>query len=368
LSIGAIINVASFSPKHAKTIFERGLWGFPERDREKWSRLERGTRVLFYGDGGIRAAGYVKDRYESREPVEEWIKNPTGYPLRITLDLINADVSGVKPVDRGRLVDKYGIGLAKMGFRGWNLILFGPKGTYPLNVFDEIWNEFLRINGYEGLPERVEEVREIEGYVKDALEKMRRYPAELWTEDNTKAILVEPLLKLLGWDIYSLDDVERGYKITIGTTKVEVDYAMKVDGRPKVFLEVKALDKDLEPFVEQVVSYAKLKDVRWAVLTNGRELRVYDTARGFQLIKLTLDEYLKEQDKLLLLSKEKMKEGLLSKLGDEKYHRQIVLRWFKDSADMLVERIVKSSPDLKREVVERLIREMLEKMETVSDG
>ena len=149
MSIGAIINVASFSSKHTKTIFEKGLWGFPERDREKWSRLERGTRVLLYGDGGIRAAGYVKGRYESREPVEEWVKNPTGYPLRITLDLINVDVSRVKPVDRGKLVDKYGIRLAKMGFRGWNLVLFGPEGTYPIERFNGVWDEFLKSNNLQ---------------------------------------------------------------------------------------------------------------------------------------------------------------------------------------------------------------------------
>jgi hypothetical protein len=366
LSVGAIVNVRSFRNPHVKTIFERGLWGFKERARRRWSLLERGVRVLLYGDKGIRMAGYVESRYESHEPVAEWVKDPVGYPLRITLSLMNRSVDNIKPIGHGELVSKYGIGLAKRGFRGFGLIVFGSGGTYPLSVFDKIWDEFLRRNGLGGQREPVEEAREVEGlegYVRDALEKTRKYSAELWTEDNTKGVLIEPLLKLLGWDVYSLDDVERGYKITVGTTKVEVDYALKVNGRPYALLEVKALDKDLEPFVEQVLSYARLKDVRWAVLTNGRELRVYDAARKSQLIGLTLDEYLKERDKVLLLSKEKMREGALGKLADERYHKQAILKWFRESADKIVKEIASSNPELKTELVGKVVREMLEKME-----
>jgi hypothetical protein len=74
---------------------------------------------------------------------------------------------------------------------------------------------------------------------------------------------------------------------------------------------------------------------------------------------------LKERDKLLLLSKEKMKEGALRKFADERYHRQAVLKWFRESADALVEEIVKSKPELKREIVGKVVREILEKMEAV---
>jgi hypothetical protein len=63
--------------------------------------------------------------------------------------LINADVSGVKPVSRGRLVDKYGIRLAKMGFRGWNLVLFGPEGAYSIERFNGVWDEFLKSNNLQ---------------------------------------------------------------------------------------------------------------------------------------------------------------------------------------------------------------------------
>jgi hypothetical protein len=367
LSVGAIVNVASFRNPHVRTILEKGLWGFKERDRGRWNLLERGTRVLLYGDKGIRMAGYVENKYESHEPVIEWIKDPTGYPLRITLSLVNEDVDDVNPIERDELVSDYNIGQANIGFRGINLVIFGPGGEYPLSVFDKIWDAFLRRNGIGGPPrprERRGGVGSLEGYVEDALEKTHKYRGRPWTEDDTKAILVEPLLRALGWDTSSLDDVARGYQVTVGTRRVEVDYALKVDGRPRVFLEVKALGKDLgESDVEQTLSYARLGDVEWAVLTNGEELRVYDAARRSQVIGLRLDEYLKERDKLLLLSREKTKEGALRRFADERYHRQAVLEWLRESTHALVEEIVKSKPELKREIVEKAVREMLEKME-----
>jgi hypothetical protein len=182
--------------------------------------------------------------------------------------------------------------------------------------------------------------------------------------EDTKAIFVEPLLGVLGWDVRSLDDVKGGYPITVGTKKVEVDYALKVDGRPKVFLEVKALGKDLEESdVEQAVGYARLEGVEWAVLTNGRELRVYDATWKSSLIELTLDEYLKERDKLLLLSKKKISEGALGRLADERHHRQATLKWFRESIDKLAKEIASSDSELKTEIVGKVIREMLEKVE-----
>jgi len=363
LSIAAIVNVVSFRRNpHVRSIFSKGVWGFTERNRKRWDLLESGVRVLFYGDKGIRLAGYIKNKYESREPVTEWIKNPTGYPLHITLDLVDRDVDKVNPIERSELASKYGVGLAKMGFRGFSLVIFGSRGTYPLNVFDEIWNEFLKRNGYGERFERKEEGGDIEEYVRYAQERIHKYNAKLWTEENTKAILVEPLLKALGWDIHSLEDVERGHPIPIGTKWIEVDYVLKVDGQPKAFLEAKALNNDLNQYVEQTISYAKIEGVNWAILTNERELRVYDATQKFQVFKLTLDEYVKEYDKLLLLSKEKMKEEQLSRLADEKYHRQTVLEWFMKNTDTLVGEIVKSNPKLKKEALEKVLKEILEKM------
>jgi hypothetical protein len=60
LSVGAIVNVASFRNPHVRTIFERGLWGFEERDRGRWNLLERGARGS-RGFGGLCGRRLGKD-------------------------------------------------------------------------------------------------------------------------------------------------------------------------------------------------------------------------------------------------------------------------------------------------------------------
>jgi hypothetical protein len=322
--------------------------------------LEKGTRLLFYGDRGIRLAGYVESRYESREPVREWVKDPVGYPLRITFNLMNRDAEGVKPIERTELVEKYGIGLAKKGFWGFGLVIFGSGGTYPLNKFDEIWNEFLSRNRLK--PEEGKPPPSLEEYVKDASKRISEYPVDSWTEGDTKAVLIEPLMEVLGWNVRNLSEVVREYGVRVGTKTEYVDYALKINGRPKIFVEVKALGKDLEPFVDQAVSYARLGDARWAILTNGRELRLYDALGRFQLFKLTLGEYLREADKLLLLSKKNVGRGLLDEYGDMEYHRQEVVKRLRESVDAIAEGIARSNPALKKDIVKRIVEEILKKM------
>ena len=226
--MGAIINVVSFRLEknpHIKTIFERGLWGFSERYRKGWSRLERGVKVLLYGDGAIRVAGYIKDRSESHEPVNDLVNNPTGYPLHVTLDLLNRDISGVKPIERIELVNRYGIGLAKMGFKGRGLTVFGDVegATYPWEKFNEIWSEFLKRNNLteEGLPTMVkpEEVRLSHDDMVNIICKLGELfnfhvRREEWTPDK----------------IYRCDVTWRDYETHISPVKVfEVEFSGNVD-------------------------------------------------------------------------------------------------------------------------------------------
>ena len=95
-------------------------------------------------------------------------------------------------------------------------------------------------------------------------------------EANTKALLIEPLLAALGWDTTDLDQVEREYRVYDGTS---LDYALKIDGEPRLFLEAKAIGKALDDkaFISQTVNYANNEGVVWCVLSNGLAYRVYKT-------------------------------------------------------------------------------------------
>lgn len=158
--IGAIVNVRSFdSDKNPNiaSIFNKELWGFSTRYCKRWNFLRKGVRVLFYGDKGIRIAATVREKHESREPVREWA-NSTGYPYHIIMNFINKQTENTRRITKDELVDVYDIPLAKRGFRGMALTIFGmnPKEkdgiTYPIEKFNEIWSKFLERNDLHEKP------------------------------------------------------------------------------------------------------------------------------------------------------------------------------------------------------------------------
>ena len=108
------------------------------------------------------------------------------------------------------------------------------------------------------------------------LTKATKLKSSAGNEANTKALLIEPLLASLGWDPTDLDQVEREYRVFDGTL---LDYALKIEGKPRLFVEAKAVGSNLDDkaFIAQTVNYANNAGVLWCVLTNGIAYRVYKT-------------------------------------------------------------------------------------------
>lgn len=98
--------------------------------------------------------------------------------------------------------------------------------------------------------------------------------AKAANEANTKAHVIEPLLASLHWNLKDFNEVDREYKVYDGTF---LDLALRIDGKPKLFIEAKALGKSLndKQFIAQTVNYANNEGVVWCVLTNGIVYRVY---------------------------------------------------------------------------------------------
>ena len=82
-------------------------------------------------------------------------------------------------------------------------------------------------------------------------------------EQNTKAGLVDPILSALGWDLEELEEVSREYKAKPGDNPV--DYAFFILRSPRLFVEAKDLDKDLDDrkWIMQTLSYATVVGVQW---------------------------------------------------------------------------------------------------------
>ncbi len=84
-------------------------------------------------------------------------------------------------------------------------------------------------------------------------------------EAATKQAIVLRLLSILGWNTFNIEEVKPEYSVG----GKSVDYALRIKGVSKVFVEVKRIGEDLERHQEQLLSYSFQQGVKLAVLTNG---------------------------------------------------------------------------------------------------
>ena len=87
-------------------------------------------------------------------------------------------------------------------------------------------------------------------------------------ETRTRVALIDPLLRVLGWDVADFQLVMPEYNVGSG----RADYALLGDnGKPQALIEAKHLGETLESSqnVEQVFTYALTQQVKYAGLTDG---------------------------------------------------------------------------------------------------
>jgi hypothetical protein len=94
------------------------------------------------------------------------------------------------------------------------------------------------------------------------------------TEEETKPTLVAPMLRALGWDCQSMQEVRSEHRHERGDDPV--DYALMTAGQPRLFVEAKALGHDLGEHSSrrQRVIYANTAGVDSCVLTDGNRCQV----------------------------------------------------------------------------------------------
>lgn len=100
-----------------------------------------------------------------------------------------------------------------------------------------------------------------------------RHTAE--TEEATKNSVVMPFIRALGFDVFDLGQVVPEYVADVGVKKGEkVDYALKIDGKVVMLIEVKPITMDLGR-----VQYSQLyryfgteTGAKIAILTNGAQI------------------------------------------------------------------------------------------------
>jgi predicted type IV restriction endonuclease len=146
-------------------------------------------------------------------------------------------------------------------------------------------------------------------------------------ELNTRAVLIDPLLSALGWELLDLSEVKREYRRKPQDNPV--DYALFILRRPCLFVEAKDLDSELSDrrWVSQILGYATVVGVEWCVLTDGDEYRLYNAhapvevdEKLFRCVRISNVEQEKHVMATLdLLSKAKMGDKLIDTLWKSQF-------------------------------------------------
>lgn len=92
---------------------------------------------------------------------------------------------------------------------------------------------------------------------------------EEMTEEDVKIKVINPLLEILGWDIFG-PEVRLEYPVPLYKSQKSVDYALLVDDHPTVCIEAKNPAKAIgRKSLEQLYEYMRELDSELGILTNG---------------------------------------------------------------------------------------------------
>ena len=126
----------------------------------------------------------------------------------------------------------------------------------------------------DDLPTKTEAANEVRKVLQAVKDQFGLPGGAKVNEATTRALFLNPLLRALGYS--SIDDLLFEYFLPDG--KRFLDYRLVVGGAPKVSVEAKALAVALSnDDAAQVISYASILGDEWAVVTNAREWRLYNS-------------------------------------------------------------------------------------------
>ena len=139
--------------------------------------------------------------------------------------------------------------------------------------------------------------------------KLDRHRKDGIKEYPTRIIFIHPLLQALGWDVRDPDEAELEYPTIDGKS---VDYALKINRKPVLFIEAKPLNDPLTDVksITQVVSYAANAGVEWCILTNGVTYKVYRSTEKAEAPDKLFLKFLSIQRKLRVCQSNKSRTFL----------------------------------------------------------
>lgn len=150
-------------------------------------------------------------------------------------------------------------------------------------------------------------------------QRIQRVGSKPMNEENTKATLIDPVLRALGWNTEDLEEVQREFRLK--TRDKPVDYALFLLRNVRLFIEAKALGENLDDrrWANQIMGYATVAGVEWIVLTNGNEYRIYNAhapvaVEEKMFRQVTVTDGKAAQETLELLAKPRLEENRIEVL------------------------------------------------------
>jgi len=126
--------------------------------------------------------------------------------------------------------------------------------------------------------------------VEKIVKKFQSYPKEKldsMPEEDIKFQFIEPLLEALGW---KREEISKEYRVLKG----RADYLIKIGNQNKLVVEAKKTNVRLEEKEgKQAVSYSHHKNIKFSVLTNFKQIRVYHALSNIK----NIDKNLLKDDK-----------------------------------------------------------------------
>ena len=135
---------------------------------------------------------------------------------------------------------------------------------------------------------------DLQGVIERLQDKIKTHHSYLSKhETRTRQVLIDPLLRELGWDVSDPEAVQLEYRVG----QQWADYALMSDNQPVAVIEAKRLGRGLEDDeIMQVLNYANRDGIDYMIVTDGDHWEMYEVfKRGTLEERLLMKVQLSQQ-------------------------------------------------------------------------
>jgi len=196
-----------------------------------------------------------------------------------------------------------------------------------------------------------------------------------FSEADVSSKFILPLLDILGWNISNINEVKEQRRTLSGPA----DYTLAINKKLRLVVELKKFTELLdghrivrgrkETFPEQATRYAWHLKVEWVVLTNFKEIRLYNSyyknpTDGLRL-QIRYTHFYSDFDKLWLLSRQSVESGELDKIerkAERKNIDEAVLEGLLEIRRLLSENIRVNNPSLALQSIRENVQKIMDRL------